>query len=296
MFEQKAALVAAHPEARHLEVPPPPTCRRRRSTPAQCGITRSAGGSRVARPRPTTTREDGAVTSVFCFLLSALSLVWVLVVISPQTYRPLMLLIGVWAIFRAKPTAGRWGPAIDTLWVDRARFRRCSGRSPTASRSVPHRESDRRRRALRRARDRRHSRSRAADDRLDSAGRRRWCSSSTRLPDRGWPSIGLGGIAHRGYDLPRLVGNLYMTLEGIYGVPLDVAVTYIILFSLYGAVLEKSGAGTFFLDFAMSFSSGRNPAAATGRSVTLAGFLLGHGVRAAASRRRSRSDRSRGRS
>ena len=51
-------------------------------------------------------------------------------------------------------------------------------------------------------------------------------------------SIGLGGIAHRGYDLPRLVGNLYMTLEGMYGVPLDVAVTYIVLFSLYGAVLE----------------------------------------------------------
>ena len=44
---------------------------------------------------------------------------------------------------------------------------------------------------------------------------------------------------------------------------------------MYGAVLEKSGAGTFFLDFAMSFSSGRHPAAATGRSVTLAGFLLG---------------------
>ena len=35
-------------------------------------------------PVPTTTREDGAVTSVFCFLLSALSLAWVLVVISPQ--------------------------------------------------------------------------------------------------------------------------------------------------------------------------------------------------------------------
>jgi len=44
------------------------------------------------------------VAAVFCFLLSALSLVWVLFVISPQVYRPLMLLLGVWAIFRAKPT------------------------------------------------------------------------------------------------------------------------------------------------------------------------------------------------
>jgi TRAP-type uncharacterized transport system fused permease subunit len=41
----------------------------------------------------------------------------VLFVISPQVYRPLMLLLGVWAIFRAKPTSGRYGPAIDTLWV-----------------------------------------------------------------------------------------------------------------------------------------------------------------------------------
>jgi TRAP-type uncharacterized transport system fused permease subunit len=55
-------------------------------------------------------------------------------------------------------------------------------------------------------------------------------------------TIGLSGLAHRGYDLPRLIGNLYMTLEGMYGLPLDVAVTYIILFSLYGAVLERSGA------------------------------------------------------
>jgi TRAP transporter 4TM/12TM fusion protein len=90
-------------------------------------------------------------------------------------------------------------------------------------------------------------------------------------------AIGLGGIAHRGYDLPRLVGNLYMTLEGMFGLPLDVAVTYIVLFTVYGAVLEYSGAGRFFLDFSLAIASSRgaNPAAAAGRSVTLAGFLLG---------------------
>ena len=110
-------------------------------------------------------------------------------------------------------------------------------------------------------RDARRARSRAADDRLDSAGVGRGVSRATRSPARGSASIGLAGIAHRGYDLPRLVGNLYMTLEGIYGVPLDVAVTYIILFSLYGAVLERSGAGTFFLDFAMSLSSPRQSGA-----------------------------------
>src|SRR5690349_5236065 len=42
--------------------------------------------------------------------------------------------------------------------------------------------------------------------------------------------VGLGIVAHRGYALDRLVGILYMTLDGIFGVPLDVAATYIILF------------------------------------------------------------------
>ncbi|HXI17602.1 MAG TPA: TRAP transporter large permease subunit, partial [Chloroflexota bacterium] len=59
--------------------------------------------------------------------------------------------------------------------------------------------------------------------------------------------VGLELFAHRGYELGRLVGTLYMTLEGIFGVPLDVASTYIVLFTIYGAVLEYSGAGKFFL-------------------------------------------------
>ncbi|MEO8260411.1 MAG: C4-dicarboxylate ABC transporter permease, partial [Acidobacteriota bacterium] len=47
--------------------------------------------------------------------------------------------------------------------------------------------------------------------------------------------VGLDLLAHRGYDLERLIGSLYMTLEGVFGVPLDVAATYIILFTIYGA-------------------------------------------------------------
>jgi TRAP transporter 4TM/12TM fusion protein len=85
--------------------------------------------------------------------------------------------------------------------------------------------------------------------------------------------IGLGLIAHRGYGPARLVGTLYMTLEGIFGVPLDVAATYIVLFTIYGALLERSGAGAFFITWALR-ASGRTTAA-PGRSVTLAGFLLG---------------------
>ena len=87
--------------------------------------------------------------------------------------------------------------------------------------------------------------------------------------------IGMPLLAHRGYEPDRLVGTLYMTLEGLFGVPLDVAATYIILFTIYGAVLEYSGAGTFFINWAMAAMGRSRSPAAPGRTVTLAGFLLG---------------------
>ncbi|MBI2221598.1 MAG: TRAP transporter fused permease subunit [Acidobacteria bacterium] len=86
--------------------------------------------------------------------------------------------------------------------------------------------------------------------------------------------VGLGAIAHRGYDLARIVGTLCMTLEGVFGVPLDVAASYIILFSIYGAVLAASGAGAFFLDWSLA-AVGRTGGAGPGRAVTVAGLLLG---------------------
>ena len=88
-------------------------------------------------------------------------------------------------------------------------------------------------------------------------------------------AIGLSLFAHPGYPPDRLIGTLYMTLEGIFGVPLDVAATYIILFTIYGAVLERSGAGQFFIDWATAAMGKSRSGAAPGRTVTLAGFLLG---------------------
>jgi TRAP transporter 4TM/12TM fusion protein len=87
--------------------------------------------------------------------------------------------------------------------------------------------------------------------------------------------IGLELIAHRGYSIARLVGTLYMTLEGIFGVPLDVAATYIILFTIYGAVLEYSGAGRFFVDWTMAAIGRTRDGSGPGRTVALAGYLLG---------------------
>ena len=78
---------------------------------------------------------------------------------------------------------------------------------------------------------------------------------------------------HRGYGVERLVGHMYMTLEGIFGTPIDVSATFIILFTIYGAVLQYSGAGKFFIDFSFAATGGRPSAA--GRTVVLSSFLLG---------------------
>ncbi|OZI66420.1 TRAP transporter permease [Bordetella genomosp. 11] len=78
---------------------------------------------------------------------------------------------------------------------------------------------------------------------------------------------------HRGYSIARLVGFMYMTLEGIFGVAVDVSSSLIILFTIFGAFLQLSGAGRFYIDFSFAAMGGK-PAGA-GRTVVLASFLLG---------------------
>jgi len=77
---------------------------------------------------------------------------------------------------------------------------------------------------------------------------------------------------HRGYDLERIVGHMYMTLEGVFGVPIDVSSTIIIMFCIFGAFLTVSGAGKFYVDFAFT-AMGSKPTAA-GRSVIATSYLL----------------------
>jgi len=78
---------------------------------------------------------------------------------------------------------------------------------------------------------------------------------------------------HKDYEIPRLVGHMYMTLEGIYGTAINVSSTLIILFTIFGAFLQFSGAGKFYIDFSFSAMGGKPTSA--GRTVTLASFLLG---------------------
>ncbi len=80
-------------------------------------------------------------------------------------------------------------------------------------------------------------------------------------------------IAHRGMDFSQIVNALFNDASGFYGTPLDVAATYIVLFTVYGAVLDHSGAGRFFVNLSLgAFGRSRN---APGRTVTMTGFLLG---------------------
>ncbi|MEU4557921.1 TRAP transporter fused permease subunit [Actinoplanes sp. NPDC023936] len=82
-----------------------------------------------------------------------------------------------------------------------------------------------------------------------------------------WP------IAHAGLDFAQIVDALYNSGSGFYGTPLDVAATYIVLFTIYGAVLDLSGASRFFVD--LSVAAFRKSRSAAGRTAVAAGFLLG---------------------
>ncbi|MFP4043125.1 MAG: TRAP transporter permease [Rhodosalinus sp.] len=67
-----------------------------------------------------------------------------------------------------------------------------------------------------------------------------------------------GILEHRGNSLERLVGQLYLGQEGIFGLPLGVAATYVFIFVLFGAFLEVTGAGKFFIDLAYA-ATGKRP-------------------------------------
>jgi len=196
------------------------------------------------------------VATALAFVLAAYALYWVVGVVAPQIYRPTFLLIALVITFltfppRDESTPTRFAAATDILLIVLA----------CAALLWPVIDLDR---FVYRA---------ATPQPIDvvlglvlialvlEATRRTvgWILPVTAMVFLAYAGIGpyldrvgLSMIAHRGYSLPRVVGTMYMTLEGILGVPLDVAATYIILFTVYGAVVEYSGAGRFFVDWAMA--------------------------------------------
>nr|WP_245719072.1 TRAP transporter fused permease subunit [Micromonospora rhizosphaerae] len=87
------------------------------------------------------------------------------------------------------------------------------------------------------------------------------------LLPQSWP------VAHAGLDFSQLVDAFYNSDSGFYGTPLDVAASYIVLFTIYGAVLDLSGAGRFFVE--LSAAAFRRSRTAAGRTAVASGFLLG---------------------
>ena len=63
-------------------------------------------------------------------------------------------------------------------------------------------------------------------------------------------------IAHRGYNIRDIAEYMYLTTEGIFGIAIGVSSTYIFLFVLFGAFLQKSGMGQFFNDLSMAIAGG----------------------------------------
>ncbi|MFN4274119.1 MAG: TRAP transporter fused permease subunit [Aliihoeflea sp.] len=59
-------------------------------------------------------------------------------------------------------------------------------------------------------------------------------------------------IAHRGYTPERIIRHLYPTTEGVFGIPLAVASTFVFLFVLFGAVMQRTGISDYLTRVAMS--------------------------------------------
>lgn len=89
-----------------------------------------------------------------------------------------------------------------------------------------------------------------------------------------------GVLAHRGLTVGQLVGHLYYTTEGIFGIPLGVSSTFIFLFILFGAYLESTGLGKFFIDLANAIAgwASGGPAKVAVLSSGLMGTVSGSSV------------------
>lgn len=87
-------------------------------------------------------------------------------------------------------------------------------------------------------------------------------------------------IAFKGISLKRFIGQMTMSTEGIYGVPLDVSAKIVFLFVLFGAMLDKAGGGHYFIQLALSllggFKGGPAKAAVMGSGFT--GLVSGSSI------------------
>jgi TRAP transporter 4TM/12TM fusion protein len=57
---------------------------------------------------------------------------------------------------------------------------------------------------------------------------------------------------HNGYPWSQIIQQLYVTTEGVWGTPIQVSATFVFLFVLFGALLDRAGAGHYFVTLAYS--------------------------------------------
>ncbi|QBM16889.1 hypothetical protein MARI_09880 [Marinobacter sp. JH2] len=81
-----------------------------------------------------------------------------------------------------------------------------------------------------------------------------------------------GVMAHRGYDIIRLVEHLYLGTEGIYGIAIGVVATYVFHFVLFGVLAQASGLGQLFIELA-TLVAGRYSGGPAKVSVVSSGFF-----------------------
>jgi TRAP transporter 4TM/12TM fusion protein len=89
-----------------------------------------------------------------------------------------------------------------------------------------------------------------------------------------------GGLAHRGYSVPRIVAHLYKGTEGIYGIPVGVVATFVFHFVLFGIMAQLTGLGQLFVNLA-TIAAGRfagGPAKVSVVSSGLFGMISGSAI------------------
>jgi TRAP transporter 4TM/12TM fusion protein len=79
-------------------------------------------------------------------------------------------------------------------------------------------------------------------------------------------------IIHKGYSIERIVTTLWLTTEGIFGLPIGVAATFVYVFVLFGAFLEATGGGNFFIEMAHALT-GRFSGGPAKTAVVASGFM-----------------------
>lgn len=81
-----------------------------------------------------------------------------------------------------------------------------------------------------------------------------------------------GLLMHRGYSITRIFPFLYLTDAGIFGIPLGVSSRFILLFIIFGAFLEKAGAGVFFRDLSLALT-GKHVGGPGKAAILFSGFI-----------------------